>query len=99
MGDQAKEPESKPMRYDVFISYSRDDQDVARHLAKELSTHGLRPWIDLDLKQALQRQKPPKWATPSAGGNYASVRSKRLRNRRQPGEARAVHMSGLLTHQ
>lgn len=33
-------------KYDVFISYSRKDQDIAKRLHTDLNAAGLRPWID-----------------------------------------------------
>ncbi|MGW6401868.1 TIR domain-containing protein [Streptomyces sp. NPDC055134] len=37
----------KRQLYDVFISYSRQDEELAVLLAQRLREHGIRPWIDL----------------------------------------------------
>lgn len=37
----------KRQLYDVFISYSHQDEELALLLAQELRRHGIRPWIDL----------------------------------------------------
>ncbi|MFI8951842.1 TIR domain-containing protein [Streptomyces sp. NPDC053750] len=37
----------KRQLYDVFISYSHQDEELALMLAQELRRHGIRPWIDL----------------------------------------------------
>jgi hypothetical protein len=44
-GVQAKAAE-KSTRYDVFVSYSRQDEDAARHLSENLTQRGVRVFVD-----------------------------------------------------
>ncbi len=55
------------MRTHVFISYAREDQEIAVEVARALQEAGIRPWIDLELKPGT-----PNWDRAIRGAIEAS---------------------------
>jgi hypothetical protein len=49
MSDQSESGSKGSKLHDVFISYGREDRDIAQNLAEELRRRGLRPWLDSEL--------------------------------------------------
>ena len=45
------------MHFDIFISYAREDSDVAENVFRELSQHGIRAWFDREHLLPGQRWK------------------------------------------
>ena len=46
------------MKSDIFISYAREDSEVARQLFDRLKDRGFRPWIDVENVLGGQKWEP-----------------------------------------